>query len=395
MDIYQVNHQQLLKGIRCNFQRYLYKQIQWDDRLIGILGSQGVGKTTLLLQRIKQAFDDSDKALYLDLDSILFQREKMVNVAMQFYKEGGTHLFLDSVHRYSDWMSETRKLLERCPDLHIVFAASSLLPVSKVMRGFKNQVSCYTLSTMSFREYLSYECVLDLPPMSLDDLLENQADVSRNVNDQIVVAPIFRNYLEHGCYPFYWDDPDAYPFRLQDRVRDAIEIDLPAIYPTGYQELNDIKRLMMLVSGQLPELSDMADLAKRLKLEQADVKRYLEYLKDAVCIRHYQSGRGPVQNRCRKTYSGNTNLLMAFEEDVNDRVLMGETFFVDQLSNFATLELLDNNDFLVNDKYTFMVGDPLMDYERIRDAENTFAAIYGQPKSQNNKLPIWLLGLCY
>ena len=92
MDIYQVNHQQLLKGIRCNFQRYLYKQIQWDDRLIGIFGSQGVGKTTLLLQRIKQAFDDSDKALYLNLDSILFQREKMVNVAMQFYKEGGTHI---------------------------------------------------------------------------------------------------------------------------------------------------------------------------------------------------------------------------------------------------------------------------------------------------------------
>ena len=107
MDIYQVNHQQLLKGIRCNFQRYLYKQIQWDDRLIGIFGSQGVGKTTLLLQRIKQAFDDSDKALYLNLDSILFQREKMVNVAMQFYKEGGTHLFLDSVHRYADWMAET------------------------------------------------------------------------------------------------------------------------------------------------------------------------------------------------------------------------------------------------------------------------------------------------
>ena len=112
MDIYQVNHQQLLKGIRCNFQRYLYKQIQWDDRLIGIFGSQGVGKTTLLLQRIKQAFDDSDKALYLNLDSILFQREKMVNVAMQFYKEGGTHLFLDSVHRYADWMAETRKFLE-------------------------------------------------------------------------------------------------------------------------------------------------------------------------------------------------------------------------------------------------------------------------------------------
>ena len=394
MDIYRVNHQQLLKGIRCNFQRYLYKQIQWDDRLIGIFGSQGVGKTTLLLQRIKLAFDDSDKALYLDLDSILFQREKMVNVAMQFYKEGGTHLFLDSVHRYSDWMSETRKLLDRCPDLHIVFATSSLLPVSKVMRGFKNQVSCHILGTMSFREYLSYECVLDLPPISLDDLLENHAEVARNVNDQIVVAPIFRNYLEHGEYPFYWDDPDAYPYRLQDRVRDTIEIDLPAIYPVGYQELNEIKRLMMLVSGQIPNVSDIADLATQLKLEATDVKRYLDYLKDAVCLRFYQSNKS-ANHRYQKTYLGNTNLLMAFEEDVNDRVVLGETFFVDQLSNFATVELLGNNDFLVNDKYTFMVGDPLMDYERIKEVENAYAAIYGQPKRQNNKLPIWLLGLCY
>ena len=313
MDIYQVNHQQLLKGIRCNFQRYLYKQIQWDDRLIGIFGSQGVGKTTLLLQRIKQAFDDSDKALYLNLDSILFQREKMVNVAMQFYKEGGTHLFLDSVHRYADWMAETRKLLERCPNLN---------------------------------------------------------------------------------YPFYWDDPDAFPFRLQDRVREMVDVDLPPLYPLEYRELKDIKRLMMSISGQIPDVADVADLATLLKLERTDVKRYFDYLTDAVCIRYYQSKK-QTQNRLQKTYIGNTNLLMAFEEDVNDRVILGETFFVDQLSNFATVELFENNDFLINDKYIFMVGDPLMDYDRIKELDNAFAAIYGQPKSQNNKLPIWLLGLCY
>lgn len=395
MDIYQVNHQQLLKGIRCNFQRYLYKQIQWDDRLIGIFGSQGVGKTTLLLQRIKQAFDDSDKALYLNLDSILFQREKMSSVAMGFCKAGGTHLFLDSVHRYPDWISETRKLLERYPELHVVFASSSLLPVSKVKKSFKDRVTCYTLSTMSFREYLSYECVLDLPPMSLDDLLENHVEVSMDVNDQIVVAPIFRNYLEHGCYPFYWDDPDAYPFRLQDRVRDAIEIDLPAVYSTEYVELKAIKRLMMSVSDQVPNVPSIADLATQLKLERADVKEYFNHLIDAVCIRHFQTTQGTAQNRNQKTYLGNTNLLMALEDGMNDRAILGETFFADQLSTFAKVELLPNNDFLINDKYTFMVGDPLMDYDRIRDVDNMFAAIYGQPKSQNNKLPIWLLGLCY
>lgn len=394
MDIYQLNHQQLLKGIRCNFQRYLYKQIQWDDRLIGIFGAQGVGKTTLLLQRIKLAFDDSDKALYLNLDSILFQREKMINVATQFHKNGGTHLFMDSVHRYPNWTSEMKKLLERCPGLHIVFASSPLLSASKVTKGLKG-ASCYTLNTMSFREYLSYECLLELDPVSLDDLLENHVEVSRNVNDQIVVAPVFRNYLEHGCYPFYWDDPDAFPYRLQDRVRDAIEIDLPAVYPTEYVELKVIKGMMMSISDQVPNVPCLADIATKLKLDGAVVKKYFDYLKDAVCIRHYQATDGPVQNRIQKTYLGNTNLLMAFEEEMNDRVILGETFFVDQLSNFASIRLLNNNDFIVNDKYTFMVGDPLMDYERIKDAENTFAAIYGQPKSQNNKLPIWLLGLCY
>lgn len=395
MNIYQVNHQQLLKGTRCNFLRYLYKQIQWDYRLIGVFGSQGVGKTRLLLQRIKQTFDNSDKALYLNLDSILFQREKMLSVAMEFCKTGGTHLFLDSVHRYPDWMSETRKILDRYPELHVVFASSSLLPVSKVKKAFKNQVSCYNLSTMSFREYLSYECVLDLSPMSLDDLLENHVEVSRNVNDQIVVAPIFRNYLEHGCYPFYWDDPDAYPFRLQDRIRDAIEIDLPAVYPIEYGALKDIKRLMMSIFDQIPYISSEADLAKRLGLEPAVARKYFEYLIDAVCIRSNRISRSAIQERSHKTYLGNTNLLMAVEEGINDRAILGETFFVDQLSTFTSVKLLENNDYLINDKYTFMVGDPLMDYDRIRDVENAYAAIYGQPKSLNNKLPIWLLGLCY
>lgn len=395
MDIYQVNHQQLIKGTKCNFIRYLYKKVQWDDRLIGIFGTQGVGKTTLLLQRIKLAFGDSDKALYLNLDSILFQREKMVNVAMVFCKAGGTHLFLDSVHRYPDWMSETKKLLEHFPELHIVFASSPLIPVSKVKKGFKDQVSCYTLGTMSFREYLSYECVLDLPPVSLDDLLENHTEIVKNITDQIVVAPIFRNYLEHGCYPFYWNDPDAFPFRLQDRIRNVIEIDVPSVHSIEYPEVKQIKRMIMTIIDLGPNFLSLRDLAARLKLEYADTKRYFNYLVDAGCLRYYESSKGSVQTRKHELYMGNPNLLLSFEEVFNDRLILGETFFVDQMANFTSLELLDNEVFLIDNKYTFMVGDPLMDYSRIKDMENAFAAIYGQPRSVGQKLPVWLFGLCY
>lgn len=394
MNIYQVNHQQLLKGIRCNFVRYLYKQIQWDDRLIGIFGSQGVGKSTLLLQRIKLVFDDSDRALYLDLDSILFQREKMIDVALRFYNAGGTHLFLDSVHRYQEWISETKQLMHSCPNLYIVFASSSLLPMPAVKQELDEAV-CYTLNTMSFREYLSYECVLDLPPVSLDDLLENHVEISTNVNDQIVVAPIFRNYLEHGCYPFYWDDPDAYPFILQDRLRDAIEIDLPSIYPTQYSELKDIKTMMMSIADMVPGVPGIEELAAKLKLNEATAQKYFDYLLEAGCIRCYRSTEDAVKQCVQKTYLANTNLLMAIEEGMEGRSVLGETFFVDQLSVFASLQLLKDNDYIVDDKYTFIVGDPSMNYDRIKDVENAFAAIYGQHESQHNKLPIWLLGLCY
>lgn len=395
MDIYRINHQQLLKGMKCNFQRYLYKKIQWDNRLIGIFGSRGVGKTTLLLQRIKIAFDESDKALYLSLDNILFTWDKMLNIAMEFYKNGGTHLFLDNIHRYPDWFSEMRKLLDRCPDLHIVFASSSVMSESKVIKSLRQEVACYTLGAMSFREYLYYECLLELPPVSLEDMLANHVEISRNVNDQIVVAPIFRNYLEHGCYPFYWDDPDAYPFRLLDQVRDAIEVDLPDVHTVEYAELRNIERLMVMIADSIPDVPRKSDMATQLKLDSTVVKKYIEYLKDAGCIRCYQSAGGTAASRLQKTYLTNTNLLMAFDATFTDRMVLGETFFVDQLSNFASLELLENNDFLVDDKYTIMVGDPLRDYDRIRDTENAYAAIYGQPKSQNNKLPIWLFGLCY
>ena len=76
MDLLQRNHQLLLKGINCTFLRYLHARIEWEDRLIGIFGSRGVGKTTLLLQHIKLKFEDPREALYVNLDDF-FPDEKL------------------------------------------------------------------------------------------------------------------------------------------------------------------------------------------------------------------------------------------------------------------------------------------------------------------------------
>ena len=225
MDMFWLNHEQLLKGVNLGFQRYLSRQVKWDRRLIGIFGAKGVGKTTLLLQRIKLAYGDSHEALYLPLDNIWFQERCMLSETVrQFYEEGGRHLFLDNVHRYGSWVQAIECLHDDYPDMQIVFAAPLLVEGEKTEMPFDGKGDWYTLHTMSFREYLSYEGALDLKPVPLDELLLNHAEVTQQVMDEVNIVPIFRNYLEHGCYPFYWEDPDAFNFRLQDLVRDSIDV---------------------------------------------------------------------------------------------------------------------------------------------------------------------------
>ena len=358
MDMFWLNHEQLLKGVNLGFQRYLSRQVKWDRRLIGIFGAKGVGKTTLLLQRIKLAYGDSHEALYLPLDNIWFQERCMLSETVrQFYEEGGRHLFLDNVHRYGSWVQAIECLHDDYPDMQIVFAAPLLVEGEKTEMPFDGKGDWYTLHTMSFREYLSYEGALDLKPVPLGELLLNHAEVTQQVMDEINIVPIFRNYLEHGCYPFYWEDPDAFNFRLQDLMRDSVDVDLPAI-----RQMNNA------VFRQMKEMG---------------VFRILQVRKeDGGLARSYRS------------FLANTNLMASLFREM-ERIYWGETFFVDQMSNCGTVELLHNGDYRVNEKYTFVIGDPLMDYERIKNVENAFAAIHGQPKSVGNKIPIWALGLCY
>ena len=170
MDMFWLNHEQLLKGVNLGFQRYLSRQVKWDRRLIGIFGAKGVGKTTLLLQRIKLAYGDSHEALYLPLDNIWFQERCMLSETVrQFYEEGGRHLFLDNVHRYGSWVQAIECLHDDYPDMQIVFAAPLLVEGEKTEMPFDGKGDWYTLHTMSFREYLSYEGALDLKPVPLDE----------------------------------------------------------------------------------------------------------------------------------------------------------------------------------------------------------------------------------
>lgn len=396
MSSFPFDHRPLLRGLNCTFRRYLYDRIAWNRRVVGIIGQEGSGKTTLLLQRIKLQFGESQKACYLSLDNLWFLRQTLSGTVTGFCKNGGTHLFLDQVQAYPGWLKECGRLIAAYPELQVVFAASPVIRPEVVEEKLSGDAVCYRLHTLSFREYLSYESVLDMPAVPLDELVGRHAAWVKEINGRINVAPLFRNYLEHGCYPFYWQDPAAFFQRLQQGLRQAMEVDLASAASLSQAGIARMKKLAMAVVAASPALPRPSEITRLTGLPHGQQEAYLAYLQQAGCLRLPDApGASDSDNREKRAFAGNPNILTALSGAARDRRLLAETFFLDQLSVEGHVRLLGNQDFLVNDRYTFRVGDPLRDYESIKNLENTFAAIYGLPRSLLNRMPLWLLGFCY
>lgn len=394
MDLLQRNHQLLLKGINCTFLRYLHARIEWEDRLIGIFGPRGVGKTTLLLQHIKLKFEDSREALYVNLDDFWFQTHSLTVAVKDFLQAGGHFLFLDEVHLYPGWMNEVSDLLDANPTLRIVFATTSLYSRTEVRNGLRHKVAFYTMHPMSFREFLSYESILDKDPIPLEDILANHHDLVKEINATMNVVPIFRNYLEHGCYPFYWQDPDTYYSRLQELVRKEICRDFPAVISISMGNLERAQRYFMMVADSNPLRPKSIDVTRKTNMLRLQSDNLLRFFHEMRLI-YYSANQPGISPAKHKVFMGDTNLMISFFGDKENRQLMCETFFLSQMRSVADVEFLENGDFLIGGKYIFAVGDPLRGYDRLRFVPDAYAAIYGLPKSVFNRMPAWILGFSY
>lgn len=396
MSHFPLDHRPLLRGLNCTFRRYLYDCISWGQRTVGIIGQEGAGKTTLLLQRIKLQFGESEKACYLSLDNLGFLRRTLTHTVTEFCQNGGTHLFLDQVQAYPTWWKECGLLLSKYPHLHLVFAATPVIRPEEVAAKLGEDTTCYRLHTLSFREYLAYESVLDRAPIPLDELVRHHADWVKELNSELHIVPLFRNYLSHGCYPFYWHDPAAFPEHLQRNIAKSIEVDLASAATLSQGGILRMKKLLMETVTTSPSLLRPAELTRQTGLPYGQQGAYLDYLQQLGYLRVRNiPGSSGCDGEEKRVFAGNPNLQTWLSGTVTDRRLLAQTFFLDQLSAVADVQLVDKQDFRVNDRYTFRVGDPLQDYESIKNKENTFAAIYGLPRSVVNRMPVWLLGFCY
>jgi len=379
------------------FHRYLLPEIEWREKLIGIKGAKGVGKTTMLLQHIKESFRNIDDALYVSMDNLWFSRHELTDLVRFFYQHGGRYLFIDEIHNYKPWQRALKNFYDDYDDLHIVYSGSSLLQLEKGEADLSRRLAIYNMAGMSFREYLNYEGVVSIDAITLDDLLKNHVSVAMEMKEKVEnILPHFENYLKRGYYPFYKEVRKNFQQRLQQVVNHVLEVDYPATDEVEITTIRKAKKMLMVLSENVPQTPNMNELYSQLETSRSQGIKMLWALERAGLLSLLSSQTKKLKSLGRpdKIYVDNPNLMYALGEK-SDIGTMRETFFMNQLKQVSSVSYPPKGDFIVNGEYLFEVGGASKTFEQIKDIDNSFLAVDGTEIGHGNRIPLWMFGLLY
>ncbi|GHT58968.1 ATPase AAA [Bacteroidia bacterium] len=385
----------LLQETEAKTFRYLYPNIDWNERCIAIIGAKGVGKTTMLLQHIKHTFVNKNEALFASLDNTWFANHTIFELADEFYLNGGTHLFLDEIHHYPHWATEIKNIYDSFPKLKIVFTGSSLLQIYKSTADLSRRVVYEKLEGLSFREFLKFEKVGDFPVFSLNEIVENHQNIAFRITENVKIMPLFKKYLKNGYYLFYKEGLRKYEQKLQEAVNNVIDIDVPAIENIEFESRHKLKKLLAILSTLVPYTPNITDLSNAIDSNRNNTVKYLSLLANAKLLNLVSCKNKTIGDLTKpdKVLLNNTNLSYLYGENANIGSAR-ETFFVNQLSAVADVILAPQGDFMV-DNYTFEVGGKRKTFDQIKDIPSSFVVADDIEIGHKNKIPLWLFGMLY
>ncbi|HLP06274.1 MAG TPA: AAA family ATPase [Paludibacter sp.] len=381
-----------------DFIRSLMEQINWDARLIGIKGSRGVGKTTLLLQYIKLNLEpDLDRTLYASLDNIWFSEHKLIDLVDEFSKRGGKYLFLDEVHKYAGWSVEIKNIYDDYPELKVVFTGSSLLEILDARADLSRRAIIYQMFGLSFREYLNIELKENFKAYCLAEIIEQHGVISQQLVSKFKPLRYFESYLKSGYYPFYRELPDLYYTRIEEVINMILEIELPLLRNVQTGFIPKLKQLLYIISSSAPFIPNISKLSERIGVNRETLLGYLHALNDAHLIfTTYKDTKGiSLLQKPDKIFLENPNLMFAIDEKNVDQANARETFFANQLRVTNFVELSAVSDFLIDGQFTFEIGGGSKKKKQIENLENAYIAADNIEFGYEKKIPLWLFGFLY
>ena len=380
------------------FERELERKINWNARLISVRGSRGTGKTTLFLQHIKKTFSNNlNKVLYVNLDNIYFSNNTLVELAEKFASRGGTHLFIDEVHKYENWSKEIKNLYDDFPELHIAFTGSSLLEILNGRADLSRRTLVYELTGLSFREYLSLIKAHDFPIFTLEEILKNNEQISAEIASKIKPFEFFDDYLSFGYYPYFLEGKDDYFNRLNETLNMILEVELPMLRGLEIAYIPRIKKLLAVIGESAPFIPNITQLAAKIRISRQTLLIYLKYLEDAKLINQlYKKSRGlSVLEKPEKILMENTNLIELFNGENANTGSRRETFVLNQLLHSHKVDFSEESDFFVDSKYTFEVGGKNKKRKQIQEIPDSYIIADDIEFGTDRRIPIWLLGFMY
>lgn len=396
-DLY-ANSTRLTKASDLHFKRYMYELIDWDVRMLCIRGARGVGKTTMMLQYLKDHLLRSTQALYISLDDLWFTENRLIDLADYHFSHGGTHLFIDEVHRYPfrTWSQELKNIYDRYPGFHVVFSGSSMLQLDKSTSDLSRRCIFYDMQGLSFREYLSLEHNLTVPVFTLNGLLSDYEAISADITASAKILPMFTEYLHHGYYPFYRETRHSYEKAVQQIITNIIDTDLPALENLKYITATKLKRLFVLLSQMVPFTLNLTNLGQQIETPRQSVLRMCHLLQRAgllILLYNKQKNLGQL-GKPEKLYMENPNLLYAMSANAEIGTVR-DTFFVNQLKASHKLAFTGEGDFKIDENYTFEVGGRGKTFDQIKDMPNSYLAVDDIEIGTSHRIPLWLFGLLY
>jgi len=381
--------QKFLKETNSDFFRYIYKEINWKNRMIGLTGARGVGKTTLVLQHIKKNLNHN-QTLYVTAEDFYFADNKLIDLADDFVKRGGKFLFIDEIHKYKDWAKELKLIYDYQPELYVVFTGSSVLDIRKGASDLSRRAVMYYMQGLSFREYLQLFHQITVRPYSLEEILGHKAELPGIKHP----LPYFEEYLKNGYYPFALDED--FELRLQQIVNQTLETDVPVYAGMNVSTGRKLKQLLAIIAKSVPFKPNMTSIATALSASRNNITDYCLFIEEAGLITQLRNSTGGIKGlgKVDKIYLENTNLIHGLADTNSNKGNIRETFFLNQLKVKQDVISSPVADFLVS-KYTFEVGGKNKGLKQIQGLENAFIVKDDIETGYLNTVPLWQFGLTY
>ena len=394
MDAFFRTHTYLVEHNYAPVRRMLMDEIDWNDRMIGIKGTRGVGKTTFLLQYAKEKFGANDrKCLYINMNNFYFQERGIADFAGEFYRGGGKVLLIDQIFKQPNWSYDLRKCYDSYSGLKIAFTGSSVMCLKEENPELNGIVKSYNLRGFSFREFLNYMSGHNFPSYSLDDIIKNHEEITRQILPKVSPLKYFQDYIHHGYYPFFLENRN-YSENLLKTMNMMTEVDILLIKQIELKYLTKIKKLFYLLALEGPKSPNISNLAKEINTSRATVMNYIKYLSDSRLINIIYTVGQEFPKKPAKVIMNNSNLIYAIYPIHVEQQDVMETFFVNALlSGHLVNEGNKQGNYIIDENKRFRVCDA--ENVKMRLNNETIYARYNTEIGKDNKIPLWLFGFLY